>query len=98
MKKKPILLLVSWAVLLLGCESPASRRADLEAEEKLKDAKETLQLGAMAYNLRQCYEHLKVTEDTADRSPRWREFKKSHHIVSTPRGMSEEDLKDCQTL
>lgn len=86
------------AVLLAGCETRGQKMDDLRAEEDTRAAERTLSLGAMAHNLDLCYQHLKVTELTADKSPKWRAFKKAHGITSQPSGMSDEDLKACNAL
>lgn len=96
--KRILALLLMTGVLttvLVGCETEGQKMQDLEAQEKQADAQRTLRLGAMAYNLDQCYKHLQISELTADDSPKWRQFKKAHHITSAPTAMSDEDLKDC---
>jgi hypothetical protein len=85
-------------ILLAGCETRGQKMDDLRAEEDTRAAERTLSLGAMAHNLDLCYQHLKVTELTADKSPMWRAFKKAHGITSEPSGMSDDDLKACNAL
>lgn len=93
---KPITLLVpALLVLSMACQSDLQKTRE---EEEIRDAKEQLTLGAEAYNLGQCYKHLHVTELTANDSPKWRRFKKEHHIDSTPTAMSDADLKDCLNI
>jgi hypothetical protein len=87
-----VLLLPILLVLSLACQSNSQKTRE---EEEVRNAKEQLALGAEAYNLTQCFEHLHVTQLTADESPKWRRFKKQHHIDSTPSAMSDADLKDC---
>lgn len=74
-----------------------SERASRDAEN-LADAQRTLTYAHGASNLGQCYQHLGITLLTADSSPKWRAFKRAHHITSTPQIMSDEDLKACQSL
>jgi hypothetical protein len=79
----------------VGCESTADRLRESDAQSRVREAKQTLSLGAMGYNLDVCYKHLGVTYLTADNSMKWRRFKADHHITGSPNGLSDADLKDC---
>ena len=92
-------LLIATLVLAsfgIGCESEGQKMADVHAEEETRAAQETLSLGAMAYNMGQCEQHLHIS--ITHQTPTWTKFAKEHHIDSYPGAMSSADLKDCLAI
>jgi hypothetical protein len=91
------LLIVILGVVSYGVYEAHEERTHKDGE-RLEDAKRTLELGAMKYNLSQCFKHLGITTLTADDSPKWRAFKRTHQITRTPIAMSDDDLRACEAL
>jgi hypothetical protein len=92
-----IILLAILGVVSFGVYESHKERSDRVADEAA-EGRAYLARGAEKYNLTQCFKHLGLSEDTADKSSKWRAFKKAHHIDYSPSAMSDEDLKACEAL